>query len=154
MPNLLTKAQLAERWHVSRAAVTKLFARPGAPEFDGRLIDAAVADEWRDAGSRTAIRPDDENLPEITESRKRAEAYKARLLELECLKAEGELIERSQVEELNKADAAAFCSKLNAMPSLLTPALCDAGSSAIAINAILAQWVRDTLTDLSQMMDG
>ena len=158
-PERLTKVQLAARWGVTRSAVTQMFARPGAPEFVDGTIDVAEADSWRDTNKRGAAAGEvtdadaaASGLPEIAESRRMAEAYKAKILELEFRKADGSLIPLADAIDRAKADAAIIKATLLSMPAMLAPTLADATGVA-EMSAILEGWARRALTSFAQTMD-
>lgn len=156
-PERLTKAQLAARWGVTRSAVTQMFARPGAPAFDNGTIDAAVAESWRDTNKRgpasgEVTDADVTGLPEIAESRRKAEAYKAKILELEFRKADGSLIPLADAIDRAKSDAAVIKSTLLSMPARLAPTLADAAGNVAAVSAILDAWARESLTSFARLM--
>lgn len=149
---MVTRAELAAEWGVSRPAVTKLFKRPGAPAFEGGRIRLSVADAWRRTGRkvrRPSATPEVELADDmdIGEARRVQEVLKARTLSVEYRKLVGELVERSAVDARARADGAAVRSSLMALPASIAPSLADAAAAGgvPAVAALLEVEVRRLL---------
>lgn len=156
---LVTRADLAAKWGVSRAAVSKIFHRPGAPEFVKGRIALGDAEAWRTISSRRrpasaagAPVPAMDADTDINEARRRQEVTKARLLDIEYRQKMGALISRDEVEAIAREDGAAVRATLMAMPSRLAPALADAAAGGPAgIATVLDAEVRKVLESWSRL---
>ena len=154
----VTRAELAEAWGVSRAAITRMFHRPGAPEFEGGKISLGVAEAWRTTRRRASNRAPaapaaiGDDL-DIAEAKRRQEVLRARLLEVEYKRTTGDLVPREEVRAAALSDGAAVRADLLALPARLAPELADAASAGgvAAVSERLASALRDTLTAWSRL---
>lgn len=150
----VTRAELAEAWGVSRAAITRMFHRPGAPEFEGGKISLGVAEAWRSTRRRASNRAPaapagaiGDDL-DIGEAKRRQEVLRARLLEVEYRRTTADLVPREEVRAAALSDGAAVRADLLALPARLAPELADAAATGgvAAVSERLASALRDVLS--------
>jgi hypothetical protein len=157
---LVTRAELAAAWGVSRPAISKLFKRPGAPAFVAGKIALADAEAWRaqrrrkpEAAARPVVAELVDGDADIGEARRQQEIIKARLLDIEYRRALGALVPREEVAATAREDGARIRAALMAMPSRLAPTLADAaaGGGVPAVATALEADVRLVLESLSAL---
>jgi hypothetical protein len=134
---LVTRADLGRRWKMHRVAVGRLFALPGAPEFDATgHMPSAIAEAW--------LAGQNERGQTMAEIRLRCEAAKANLLEHELSAKRADVVDRAEVLRLAMEDAALIRTSMLGMPNALAPQLVGL-TAPEAVRAILADWARSTL---------
>lgn len=138
----LTQKQLSRRWNIGASTVSKLLAHPDAPQpgKDGRY-NAKDADAYRRARLAMAGRLDgDTSMAEI---RRKQEARKLELLDIQVRKARGELIEREEVRQIAMETGAMIRTAMAGMPNALAPQLLGM-TEPEAVRSILDDWARTT----------
>jgi hypothetical protein len=146
---LVTRAELSRIWGISRAGVTSLFNRDGAPRFVNGKITRAAAEAWRAQRKQKPelIKAD----AGMAEAKRRQEVMKANLLELEYKTKLGEYMPRAEVEAIAREDGARLRAALMAFPSRVAPMLADAAAAGgvPAVAAALEAEVRRMLEALA-----
>lgn len=163
-------SELAAALRVSRQAVCKALAAPGAPVpgADGRLdLEKALAwyatrgarsqkavAAYRDAiergdiGGRVAGAPRAADVPPIEISRRRQAWADAQAAEIALAREKGLLVEKAEVERIGARDGGIVRDGLLALPAEVAPALADAAAQggATAVERLLDAEVRRLLS--------
>lgn len=150
---LVTRRELAEKLAVHMQTVTK-WEQAGMPiEEPGRrgrasLYDLAAVQKWRRQREKDAQQ---NGTVDLTRERARKERAQALVAEQTLAVRAGELVPRSQVEEVWTAEIAAVRAKLLAWPSTLSDRVSRAGEleGFAGVEKSLAAAVEELLLELS-----
>jgi hypothetical protein len=139
----LTQKQLSRRWKIGASTVSKLLSHPDAPKPTlGGRYDAGACDAYRRERLALAGRLDgDTSMAEI---RRKQEARKLELLDIDVAVKRGDLVPVAEVVQNARADASLIRTSMSGMAAALAPQLVGKQTPE-EVRVILADWAHSTL---------